>query len=233
MHVSLIIEPGCDEPRVCSIILAEGLGIAHKSLIATIKRHLPRIERFGRVLLRKAPSKTASGTQLVTLVDLNENQALFVGSLSENTDKVIDFKATLIEEFDKARKALAQHAHTLVLQRQEALISLCNAMTDKFVTLEARFDRLHADYGRTYQATVTQAEREALSVKIKREKILTYVSTFIRCSRVASWSSFWDNFQEAYNVKVLQLPQKPNELFLDTVIRHGYIDSLWEFVNLR
>lgn len=233
MQISLITMPGYEEPRICSTILAEGLGITHKSLITTIKRHLSRIERFGRVLLRKAPLKTSGGNQLVTLTDLNENQALFIGSLSENTEQVLEFKVMLIHEFDKARKALAEYAHTTVLQRQEALISLCNTMIERVVGLETRFDRMHTYYGDAHRANVDRADERALEVRIMREKILTYVTTSIRRSLTWNWDFFWDRFKVAYNIDVRELSRKNNEFLLDTAIRHGYLNQLWEFVNVQ
>ena len=223
----IVITSDHGEPTVSSLIVANGLGIAHKVLIATIKKYLPRVERFGRVLFEKAPLKTGGGTQQVTFVNLNENQALFVGSLSVNTEQVLDFKVVLIEEFDKARKALAIHLP------QAGLIQLVNDLTEKIVRLEARIEGSTKEQTRYFEAKkVADLTTEQIDTRIKTEKIVTYVTTVIRRSLNGSWEKFWESFEESYNVDIRGLERRKNESRLDVAIRHGYLNRLWDFINI-
>lgn len=97
------------EATIDSRIVAEGLGVDHSSVIRLIRERQAEIEKeFGRVGFEIVPSQTAGGVQNVTMVNLNEGQSLFVGTLCRNTPEAIAFKAKLVNEFLKHRQLLLQ-----------------------------------------------------------------------------------------------------------------------------
>ena len=69
------------KPFTDSLVIAAGInnGIfdnkKHRLTIALIRKHKARLEKFGRVLFQTAPIKTDGGTQDITFVELNEDQA--------------------------------------------------------------------------------------------------------------------------------------------------------------
>jgi len=91
---------------VDSRLIAEELGIEHRSFIKTIKKYATQLQAFGGLGFEIAPLKTAGGVQNTTFCYLNENQATFVMTLSKNTDKVVQCKLQLVEAFSKAKQAI-------------------------------------------------------------------------------------------------------------------------------
>ncbi|MBD2702305.1 phage regulatory protein/antirepressor Ant [Spirosoma sp. BT702] len=98
---------------VNTIDFAEGLGIQHASIIKTIREYLPAIEKdFGRVRFQIGPFETAGGVQQVNYALLTEDQSLFVGSLSRNSERVVEFKSVLVRSFAEARRRLSNSTPT-------------------------------------------------------------------------------------------------------------------------
>lgn len=92
-------------PTIDSRIVAQGLNIAHASLMKTIKTHQTTIESFfGRVGFEIAPLETNGGLQTMNVAHLTEPQVNFIVSLSRNTDEVVVFKARLVDAFRKAKE---------------------------------------------------------------------------------------------------------------------------------
>lgn len=102
--MSLQIFTKNNESVVSSLEIAEQLGVEHASTLKVIKEHLPKFELFGRVGFEIEPFETNGGTQKRTVFYLNESQAIFLGTLSRNSEKVVQFKAVLTKAFDEARK---------------------------------------------------------------------------------------------------------------------------------
>lgn len=223
---SIIVTNEQGIPYISSIVLADGLGIVHRALIATIKKHLKSVERFGRVLFEKAPFKTKGGNQQITFVNLNEGQALFVGSLSNNTEQVVEFKATLIREFEKARKL------------PTALVQLVNDLTAKVIGLEGKITRMHKASEKWHQAKVVEQRKYpnrpiywSPEVKAKRERAMSAISLKVASYGLFSWDSWWKAFEKYYMIDVSKLHRTEGEHLLDVVINHGHIDKVMEMVN--
>jgi len=94
------------EARVDTRLLARQLGNKHKPVIALIDKYRNELERFAKVLFKKAPSGGKTG-QLERFALLNEDQAFFVLALSRNTDTVVTLKSKLVTAFGNARRAAA------------------------------------------------------------------------------------------------------------------------------
>lgn len=92
------------EPRADSRLLAERLGINHKSLIFQIRSYKTDFEEFGLLPFKKAKLKGIGRPQIVTF--LNENQSVLLLTYSKNTGKVRELKKQLVKAFSEARKQL-------------------------------------------------------------------------------------------------------------------------------
>lgn len=91
--------------------VSEELGVQHKNLIETIEKYAPEIEAsFARVAFKTEPLQTAGGIQNSKVAYLTEDQAIFVSTLSRNSQQVVQFKARLVQAFQAARKFIQQVA---------------------------------------------------------------------------------------------------------------------------
>lgn len=93
------------DTKISSIDLAERLGIEHKNLLATIKnpKYKPRIEfnkhTHQEEKLALLPLDNTRGPKGYYAL-LNFRQALFVGTLSHNSEEVVEFKDWLTCQFE-------------------------------------------------------------------------------------------------------------------------------------
>lgn len=123
---------------VDSRLVAEELGIEHKTLKETIRKYLEEIEtEYGTVAVQQEPSKAkGGGGHGEIFYFLTEEQATYLMTLSQNTDKVRKAKRNLVTVFSKAKVALS----TI----NPELLELLSTMTNKMNVLAARTERLDA-----------------------------------------------------------------------------------------
>jgi phage regulator Rha-like protein len=115
--IALIQSKG--EARADSRVLAEQLGVKPKNTLGLIERYLSKFERFGVVPFEtEKPGVGTSGGRPERFVLLNEDQCYFLLSLSRNTDRVVELKASLIMAFREARYGHA--CQTLEARKKEA-----------------------------------------------------------------------------------------------------------------
>lgn len=118
MNAITLIHTG-NEPRVDSRKLAKQLEAKHKNPMALIERYLEKFEEFGVVPFQtENPLAGTAGGRPERFALLNEDQAFFLLSLSLNTNRVVELKASLIMAFREAR--YGQACHTLEARKKEA-----------------------------------------------------------------------------------------------------------------
>lgn len=88
------------EPRVDSRLIAARLGTDHRSTFRLLSKFKAEFETLGKVRFEIAPS--ASGQQQ-RFAFLNEDQAVFLLTLTRNTEKVVALKLALTKAFKRAR----------------------------------------------------------------------------------------------------------------------------------
>ena len=86
-------------------IIAENIGRDHASVTANIQRYKKRFEKAGTL---STASRKSTGGRPATVYDLNEAQAIFLISLMDNSEKVVDFKLALAQEFVRTRRLLLE-----------------------------------------------------------------------------------------------------------------------------
>ncbi|NNA87900.1 Rha family transcriptional regulator [Pseudomonas gessardii] len=107
------------EARADSRVLAEQLGVKAKNTLGLIERYIGKFERFGVVPFQtEKPLAGTAGGRPERFALLNEDQAFFLLSLSRNTDRVVELKASLIMAFREARYGYA--CLVLEARKQEA-----------------------------------------------------------------------------------------------------------------
>jgi predicted HTH domain antitoxin len=85
------------EKAVTSTHLAELLDLEIRSVDRLIAKHHYKIAEYGEVRFEITP-------QNKKVYYLNENQALFLGTLSRNSELVVEFKQALVTAYSQARK---------------------------------------------------------------------------------------------------------------------------------
>lgn len=106
MNLTLVTKKA--EARVDSRLIAQALGNQHKASIQLIERYKVELKEFGLVPfeMEKVPMGRPEKFAL-----LNEDQALFLLTLSKNTKRVVELK--LVKAFSEARRAAELHVEYL------------------------------------------------------------------------------------------------------------------------
>ncbi len=118
MNTIMVTQIG-GEPRVDSRQLAKQLDNKHKNSMALIERYSEKFKEFGLLAFEtEARPAGQHGGGDVRFALLNEDQAFFLLSLSRNTDRVVELKASLIMAFREAR--YGQACQTLEARKKEA-----------------------------------------------------------------------------------------------------------------
>lgn len=89
------------EQRISSGLIAEHIGTTHKVTNNLIRTHKKKLESLGKVPFQKAVGERKN------LAYLNEDQAIFLMTLSKNTEQVVEFKYQLVKAFSELRRKQA------------------------------------------------------------------------------------------------------------------------------
>ena len=77
-----------NEPRIDSRLIADSLGVKHKTTHELITRYQDRLKRFGVVPFKtEKPPEGSAGGRPERYAMLNENQTYLLLTFSRNTDK--------------------------------------------------------------------------------------------------------------------------------------------------
>jgi len=114
-----IVEIVNDEPRCGTFLISKGFERDHFKILRLIEKHKNRFlrlenKRLSKSLITKRIPQTKSGRPVDEIM-LNEQQAIFLGTLFRNTERVLDFKEKLASDFVKQRNIIA----SLIQQRKD------------------------------------------------------------------------------------------------------------------
>lgn len=169
------------EMRISSRDLAEGVGVQHKATFTLIKKHKKRLESFGSLEF-KIPARSKTGQEKHAF--LNEDQAIFLITLSRNTEQVVEFKHALVTAFSKLRRkqALIDANHAKAEWQQNRMLGKLKrkGLFDTILTFtqyaEAQNSRRSKMYfmaiSKCVNAAISQDGRDNLS-----EHMLAYTAT--------------------------------------------------------
>ena len=89
------------EQRISSELIAEHIGTTHKATTNLIRTYKQKLESLGELPFQKAVGERKN------LAYLNEDQAIFLMTLSKNTLQVVEFKHQLVKAFSDLRRQQA------------------------------------------------------------------------------------------------------------------------------
>lgn len=149
MDTMLEIVPIDGECRVDSRLVARSLGIEHESFLRTITTYQAEIEELGALRFQIGVLKHEKyrGSTRFRYTMLNEDQAIFLATLSRNTSQVVKFKLQLTKAFSEARRALqgpVSSVHTLTERfRPRALENMLRIPDGYFSVMGELFKHLY------------------------------------------------------------------------------------------
>ncbi|GAB3883440.1 Rha family transcriptional regulator [Spirosoma agri] len=243
----LSIKNDGDQLRVCSMDFAEGLGIQHKNLLESIRTHQNVIEsEFGLIAFETRKTETLSSKgRPESLAYLTEDQALFIGTLSRNSKRVVQFKSILVKSFAEARKEQkAKQATTtpallsveqVILQQAHTLLEQGNLIAQ----LRADVDALQAK-GRSKVNPHLKATPELkfpakpASLTPLRQRISRHINEYCdhyNASQSQAYSYLYKRLYDVYGINVYKLPRASKESILDAIERHAHLDRLYSLIT--
>ena len=116
-----LVEMVDGEATTTSLIIAEGTGIEHASIMKLIRNNLNDFNEFGRVRFEIQPFETAGGIQKRELAILNEQQATLLFSYMRNSEIVKQFKIRLVKKFYEMRDTIRNGFDVNSLSRMDIL----------------------------------------------------------------------------------------------------------------
>lgn len=158
---------------VDSRIIAEQLGIKHKTFLENIRTHKATIEaNFGILPFETAPDSAV-------FAYLTEDQSTFVMTLSRNTPQVIKCKVGLVKAFSEQKKQLENP-----IDRK-----LFNELADRIAKLETQ-----------PVAALPPAVPEMTRVAQVKELVINYVNR-MGCEYESAWKLLYTKFGLLYGWK--------------------------------
>lgn len=118
-----------------SLVIAEGTGNQHKSVVALVKKHIEYFRKFGSIEF--SDLKSLKRGRPTKVYYLNEQQATLLMTFLDNSEIVIEFKVELVKQFYHMRQILLEKQTTL--WQNTRLESKINRLkeTDEIKTLVA------------------------------------------------------------------------------------------------
>jgi phage regulator Rha-like protein len=89
-----------------TLIIADNIGYAHKDITIHLTKHRGRFEKMGGIYY--VHSVTNKRGRQYKPIELNEQQAIFLMTLLDNSETVLDFKMELAQSFVTMRKLLLE-----------------------------------------------------------------------------------------------------------------------------
>jgi phage regulator Rha-like protein len=167
------------------MIIAMGTDNQHLSVMRLVKKHLKRLEKYGRVEFMDLKSINSGRGRPTKIAQLNEIQAMYLVTLLDNNEKVLDFKAMLVEEFCRMRKVLAERQTEAWLESRKAGKLTRRSETDVIKELieyaksqgSTHADKLYMTYSKLANKVAGISQRDLAN--IKQLNILDEVETMI------------------------------------------------------
>lgn len=107
--------------RASSLVLANGMGQQHRSVLQLVRKHIDSLEQFGGVAFQMQPFDTKGGRQNREVAMLNEQQSTLLICLMKNSVRVVDFKIGLVHEFYRMKEELNRRNNNLWDQMQSLI----------------------------------------------------------------------------------------------------------------
>ncbi len=155
-----------NEPRVSSWLLKDGFQVEHRAIVRLINKYRSEFEEFGVIATELQKPLSRAGGRPVDAFLLNEEQALYLGTLLKNTDHVRLYKRVLVHEFSRMKKMLIQvkanQQNTEYLERRKAGKLIRREETDVIQRFVEYAESQGSQNAHRYYSNITTMENKSL-----------------------------------------------------------------------
>lgn len=157
-----------EEPRIDSRVLADQLGLKHRSVFALLSRYKDDFKQLGKLRFQIAPLIGSRTGQKERFAMLNEDQAYLLLTYSRNTDRVRGLKVRLVKAFSQARKAVEQH--------QTDYLPTYHALHDQIKAAGGdRFQHLNFNRAINKAAGIAAKNRHGVAMPVKSAVVVAHM----------------------------------------------------------
>lgn len=225
-------------PVVDSRFVAGALGIKHKTLMETIRRYQAEIEEFGSLLFQTAVRKRDVGATTLRFCYLNENQAIFIGTLSRNTKKVVSFKSRLVQSFAHVRKTIQEQPLNQiqeVIKRVEELTKSTKETEKQIKLLKSWQTGLANEITdiKAIQATLPPEEFNPLFTQIRKE-LGQMIRDYVNRSDISTrdvYRVLYTTFSLRHDKNIYRQAQRANKKPIEWLESTGWIMEVYEIAK--
>lgn len=152
-----------NEPMTTSEAIADGVELAHKTVIQLVRKYADELQNFGT----SAFEMRKSGGRQSEIAYLNEGQAIFLLTLMRNSEIVVRFKVALVKAFLELRDRLTavppSPTFRAVDHRADVLVSADRTFRAILRSARAAGARLPAALARANEVTVKETGIDMLA----------------------------------------------------------------------
>jgi len=227
---------------VDSRIIADELGVQHKNLVETIRKYQQSIEKnFGQVAFEtETVINSVGAVNQVLFAYLTEDQAIFIGSLSRNTEKVVAFKAKLVKSFQEARRALQAFAvsplpiEDILIQQlqltksirleQERMKAELEEVKNTVIAIEESRNKA------TEELMIAKRSEEEIpeeTIRVKIRRLINHYCEAKNADQQSVWRVVYDRLYYRYGISLRAIVKRRNESTLDVAERLGHLEKIW------
>lgn len=192
-------------PVTTSMIIAEHVGMAHKSVIQLIRNNVNDFNEFERVTFEMLPFDTNGGTQYTEIAILNEQHATLLITYMRNSKVVKEFKKTLVKAFFDMRNELNNRQVSIGDLSRMDILKLAMQSEEERLRLQQENKglelRLEADAPKVAFAEKVSIAPDAISVAQAAKILGTGQQRLFSFLRQQGWIS---RHNEPYQVKIEQ-----------------------------
>lgn len=222
--------------------LADGFGIRHKNMLALGRKYSGRMADTGlgapqetTIQPKESAFKTPNlslpvkrSTKPQTILLLTEDQALFLGTLCRNSERVVSFKMTLITAFAQARR---QQLATVPAVDVSRLVEYEQRLSD----LERQLNQYRVNQQQAAQLLLSvDRSSEAVPDETVRMKIQRIVNGYCQAKGQMQsfvWSHVYELLYTRYRVRIQAYKRGKRETLLSVAERIGQLSNVYAIVS--
>lgn len=195
---------------ISSVDIAKQLGVEHRATIQLIDKHFDKLELFGGVTFEMIPFETAGGVQKKKVCYLNEPQAIFLGTLSKNTEKVVQFKALLTKAFNEAKQPQQLSVVDILKLNNQTIEALQAKLEHKQAIIIEKAEKVPAI---TMRNTINRIIREYAK---KQERWYSSI-----------WRELYKEFKYVYNIDLVTRAENSKKSKIQIAEELGKLEELY------
>lgn len=154
-----------DDAFTDSMVIANGTGNQHNSVMRLIKKQRAQLEKFGKIEFMDLKSKNPNGGRPIKYCTLNEPQATLLVTFLDNTDAVVEFKTELVRQFFEMRKFIAErHTKEWIETRQHGKLTR-RKETDVIQELVGYAKAQHSEHAEMLFTTYSKLANSMVGIK--------------------------------------------------------------------